>query len=174
MCYQVHSSDSCTPPFPGLRLLALFYDSFQADDRFRATAYCAIANGGTLYQPQIVNKIVNGSGDSATIVKQFSPVITRKSFIDSENLDIVREGMHDGVTKSYGGSSILNDLPISVAAKTGTAQIGVENHYNVWSSVFAPYDNPEIVLVVTVENVQGFGAVTLPVAHDVLSWYFGK
>jgi len=139
-----------------------------------ATAYCAIANGGTLYKPQIVGKIVNGSGSDAKTVKQFSPIITRSNFIDPENLQIVREGMRDGVAKPYGGSIILNDLPVAVAAKTGTAEIGVENHYNVWSSVFAPYDDPQIVLVVTVENVQGFGAVTLPVAHDVLNWYFTK
>ena len=68
--------------------------------------------------------------------------------------------------------SLLKDLPVEVAAKTGTAEIGLQNHFNVWSSVFAPYENPEIVLIVTVENVQGFGAVTLPVAHDVLGWYF--
>ena len=139
-----------------------------------ATAYCAVANGGTLYKPQIVNKIVSGSGTDATTVEQFSPVVTRSNFIDPANLEIVREGMRDGVHQSYGGSLILNDLPVAAAAKTGTAEIGVANHYNVWSSVFAPYDNPQIVLVVTVENVNGFGAVTLPVAHDVLNWYFSK
>ena len=88
------------------------------------------------------------------------------------NLEIVREGMRDGVDKSYGLSKMLNDLPVPVAAKTGTAEIGIANRYNVWSSVFAPYDNPQIVLVVTAENVNGLGAVTLPVAHDVLQWYF--
>jgi penicillin-binding protein 2 len=136
------------------------------------TAYCVIANSGTLYKPQIVNKIISGSGKDASIIKAFSPQIVRQSFIDQENLQIVREGMRDGVAKSYGGSAMLNDLPVAVASKTGTAEIGVANHFNVWSSVFAPYENPEIVLVVTVENVQGFGAVTLPVAHDVLGWYF--
>jgi penicillin-binding protein 2 len=138
-----------------------------------AAAYCAIANGGTLYKPQIVNKVIEGSGDDAKIVQQFQPEVVRKSFIDPENLQIVREGMRDGVAQSYGGSAMLNSLPVAVASKTGTAEIGWENHFNVWSSVFAPYDNPEIVLVVTVENVSGFGAVTLPVAKDVLGWYFG-
>ncbi|MCX6721788.1 MAG: penicillin-binding transpeptidase domain-containing protein, partial [Candidatus Staskawiczbacteria bacterium] len=65
-------------------------------------------------------------------------------------------------------------VSMEVAAKTGTAEIGLANRFNVWSSVFAPYDNPQIVLVVTVENVEGFGAVTLPVAHDVLNYYFSK
>lgn len=137
-----------------------------------ASAYCAIANGGTLYKPQIVNKIIFGSGNSATTVQQFSPEIIRSNFIDPANLEIVREGMRDGVTQTYGLSKSLNNLPVAVAAKTGTAEIGYKDQFNVWSSVFAPYDNPEIVLVVTAENVNGLGAVTLPVAHDVLQWYF--
>jgi len=128
------------------------------------SAYCAIANGGTLYKPQIVKSIVG--------VKEFAPEIIRSNFIDPENLAIVRQGMRDGVAEDYGISKSLNDLPVAVAAKTGTAEIGYNNLFNVWSSVFAPYDNPEIVLVVTAENVNGLGAVTLPVARDVLQWYF--
>lgn len=135
-----------------------------------ATAYCAIANGGILYKPQIVNKII--SSNSSEVIKEFQPEIIRKDFIDPENLEIVKEGMRDGVSKPYGSSSILNSLPVSVAAKTGTAEIGYENQFNLWSSVFAPYEDPQIVVVVTVEKVRGFGAVTLPVARDVLQWYF--
>jgi penicillin-binding protein 2 len=139
-----------------------------------AAAYCAIANGGTLYKPYIVNKIVSGLPGSGQIIKEFYPEIIRSSFIDPDNLEIVREGMRDGVDKPYGLSAMLNDLPIAVAAKTGTAQIPDPNHYNVWSAVFAPYDDPQIVLVITAESVNGLGAVTLPVAHDVLNWYFSK
>lgn len=139
-----------------------------------ATAYCAIANGGTLYKPQIVNKIIDGSGKDAKIIQQFSPQIIRSGFIDASNLEIVREGMRDGVSQSYGLSKILNDLPVKVAAKTGTAEIGYKDKFNLWSSVFAPYDKPEIVLVVTAEEVNGLAAVTLPVAHDVLNYYFSK
>ncbi|MGA2417822.1 MAG: penicillin-binding protein 2 [Candidatus Staskawiczbacteria bacterium] len=137
-----------------------------------ADAYCAIANGGTLYKPEIVNKIIDGTGDTAKTIQEFSPEIIRSGFIDPANLQIVMEGMRDGVTQSYGLSKMLNDLPVPVAAKTGTAEIGLNNYYNVWSSVIAPYQNPQIVLVVTAEDVQGLGAVTLPVAHDVLQWYF--
>jgi penicillin-binding protein 2 len=135
-----------------------------------ASAYCAIANGGTLYKPQIVNKVI--SGNSEEVIKEFAPQVIRSGFIDQDNLKIVKEGMRDGVSKPYGISSILNDLPVKVAAKTGTAEIGYADRYNVWSSVFAPYETPQIVLVITAENVSGLGAVTLPVAHDVLDWYF--
>ena len=119
-----------------------------------------------------VDKII--SSDSSETVQEFGPQIIRSGFIDPANLEIVREGMRDGVTQPYGSSAMLNNLPVQVAAKTGTAEIGAKNHYNVWSSVFAPYDNPQIVLVVTAEDVQGLGAVTLPVAHDVLQYYFSK
>ncbi len=139
-----------------------------------ATAYCAIANNGTLYKPQIVNKIINGTGESAKTIQEFAPQIIRQNFIDPANLAIVREGMRDGVNKPYGLSAMLNDLPVAVAAKTGTAETSVAGRYNVWSSIFAPYENPEIVLVITAENVSGHGAVTLPVARDVLQWYFSK
>lgn len=139
-----------------------------------ATAYCAIANRGTLYKPQIVSKIISpstGAGQAET-VKEFEPQIIRDNFIDLENLEIVREGMRDGVYQSYGISKSLADLPVEVAAKTGTAEIGYKDLFNVWSAVFAPYENPEIVLVVTAEKVDGLGAVTLPVVHEVLEWYF--
>jgi len=137
-----------------------------------ASAYCAIANNGTLYKPQIVQRIIDGSTESPQVVDKFEPEIIRQNFIDSENLQIVREGMRDAVQKSYGGSAILNDLPISVASKTGTAETSKAGHFNTWTSAFAPYDNPEIVLTVTIEDVQGLRSATLPVAHDVLQWYF--
>jgi penicillin-binding protein 2 len=96
-----------------------------------ASTYCAIANGGTLYKPQIVNKII--SGDSKTTIQEFAPQIIRSGFIDPSNLEIVRGGMRDGVNKPYGISKILNDLPVSVAAKTGTAEIGIANRsYSIY------------------------------------------
>lgn len=154
--------------------LAIGQSDLQTTPLQVATAYCAIANGGTLYKPQVVNRIIDSLTSSTQPLKSFAPEIIRSNFIDPENLQIVREGMRDGVTKPYGLSAYLNDLPVLVAAKTGTAEIGYRDRFNVWSSVFAPYENPQIVLVVTVEDVQGLGAVTLPVAHDVLNWYFSQ
>lgn len=139
-----------------------------------AAAYCAIANGGILYRPQIVNKIVDSLASSAQPLKSFVPEIISQNFISADNLQIVREGMLDAVQKSYGSSVSLNDLPVDVAAKTGTAETGRDGYYNTWVSAFAPYDNPEIVFVTTIEGVQGLRAATLPVAHDVLKWYFSK
>ncbi|MEK7665252.1 MAG: penicillin-binding protein 2 [Patescibacteria group bacterium] len=135
-----------------------------------ALGYCAIANNGALYKPQIVQKIINASAGSEEIVKEFKPEIIRNNFIDSGNLQIIKEGMREGVL--YGSSVSLNSLPIKTASKTGTVETGKDGFYNAWVSVFAPYENPEIVLVVTIENVEGLRAAALPVAKEVLEWYF--
>ncbi len=152
--------------------LAIGQSDLQTTPLQVASAYCAIANGGTLYKPQIVNKIISGAGDNVTTIKKFEPEIIRSDFIDPQNLQIVREGMKAGVYDAHGTSARLKDLPVTVGAKTGTAEIGYKDKFNVWSSVFAPYDNPQIVVVVIAENINGVGSVTLPVAHDVLEWYF--
>lgn len=143
-----------------------------------ALAYSYIANGGTLYKPQIVQKVIEGSieesGESSTIIQEFKPEIIRENFIDIENLKIVREGMRDCVRKSYGSCVMLNDLPVAVAGKTGTAETNKSGVFNAWSSSFAPYDNPEIVFVATIEGVESLRAATLPVAHEVLNYYFTR
>ena len=139
-----------------------------------AVAYAAIANNGILYKPQIVSKIIDSSGDQPTLIKEFKPEIIGQNFIDPKNLQIVREGMRDGVEKDYGSSHMLNDLPVAVAGKTGTAETNKAGIFNTWSANFAPYDNPDIVFLATIEGVNGLRAATLPVAHDVLEWYFSQ
>lgn len=132
-----------------------------------AAAYSAIANGGTIYRPRIVDKIV---GPDKNIIEQTKPEVIGQVAVDKENLKIVREGMREGVL--YGSSVALNSLPVSSAAKTGTAQTSKVGYYQNWVSVFAPYENPEVVLVVVVEDVQGLQAAAVPVAQGILYWYF--
>ncbi|MBI3631480.1 MAG: penicillin-binding protein 2 [Candidatus Staskawiczbacteria bacterium] len=137
-----------------------------------ATAYSSIANGGTLYKPQIVQKIIDSSGKNAKTIQEFKPEIIRNNFINEQNLQIVREGMRNGVL--HGSSEFLNSLPVHIASKTGTAETARKGYYNAWVSTFAPYENPEIVLVTTIEDVQGLSSTTLSVAKEVLRWYFSQ
>lgn len=139
-----------------------------------ATAYSAIANGGILYKPQIVNKVVESLEQSKQPIKVFEPEIIRKNFIEQEYLEIVKEGMLDCTHQDYGTATSLSLLPVKVAAKTGTAEIGRDGYYNAWIATFAPYENPEIVFVATVESVKGLQSATIPVARDVLGWYFSQ
>jgi len=139
-------------------------------------AFSAIANGGILYQPKIVKEIIDTSMDSFQVIKSFEPEIIRQDFIGSQNLQIVREGMRQAVTgenSPQASAVILNSLPVAVAAKTGTAELGQDRYHN-WVTVFAPDENPEIVLTVMIENVKGVQAAALPVAKEILEWYFSK
>ena len=133
-----------------------------------AAAFSAIANGGTLYKPHVVQKIINN--------EEIAPEIISSNFIDSRNLQVVREGMRLGVTGENTPDALvtlLNSLPVGAAAKTGTAELG-SDYNNNWISVFAPYDDPQIVLTIVVQDVKGLQTVTVPLAKEILSWYFAK
>ncbi len=137
------------------------------------TSFAAIANGGTLYKPQVVKEIIENDINGTEINKrEVSKEIIRENFIDKNNLDVIRQGMRAGVT--YGSSVSLNSLPVTSAAKTGTAQTSRPNYYHNWVTVFAPYENPKIVITVLIENVKDLQVAALPVAKEILEWYFSQ
>lgn len=132
-------------------------------------AISAIANGGELLKPRIVQKITDQ--ENHTIYENQKEVI-RKNFIKDENLQIVREGMRLAVT---GGSArLLGDLRVDAAAKTGTAQFGTEGKTHSWMVSYAPYHNPEIAIVVLIEEGGEGYATAGPVTRDMLDWYFNN
>ena len=130
-------------------------------------AYNAIANGGRLMRPSLVKKIINDEGEVVQI-KEIE--VVQENIFNAINLKAVREGMRDAVL--IGSATTLQSVPVTCAAKTGTAQISKPGHYHNWVSVFAPYDDPEIVLTVIIEEVEGIRAAALPIARDILTYYF--
>jgi len=136
-----------------------------------ATAFAAIANGGKLYEPHIAKEIIDSS-DNSKVIEEITPKIIRENFVDSENIEIIREGMRQTVTA--GSAVSLNSLAVTSAAKTGTAESSKEGYYHHWICVFAPYENPEIVLTVIIEDIEGIKSATLPVVKEVLRWYFSE
>ena len=78
--------------------------------------------------------------------------------------------MSQAVASPSGSAFRLNYLPVAV--KTGTAETGKEDVYHNWISLFAPYDDPEIIMVIIVENVKGTRIVAQNIAAEVLEWYF--
>lgn len=129
----------------------------------------AIANGGTMMKPFIVNQIQDAGGK---IAKIFSPQVVEKIPFDQQTIDIVRQGMRQTVTS--GTSTMLQDLPVPVAAKTGTAQIESGKALNSLFTVFGPYDDPQIVMTILVENINQSQGLAIRVANDFLLWYFSK
>ncbi len=126
----------------------------------------AIANGGTLYQPRIVSQARNLKGET----ENYSPRIVRSQIIDPQILKVAQEGMRMTITE--GTAQSLNGLPIEVAGKTGTAQYGGEGKTHGWFVSYAPYENPEIVLVVLVEGQGEESYNAVPVAQEVYQWYW--
>ncbi|MFH1401940.1 MAG: penicillin-binding protein 2 [Parcubacteria group bacterium] len=139
-----------------------------------AASYVPIANGGKLFVPQMVQKIVDSKKNT---MEEFSTKIIRENFMDQANLQVAREGMRQAVTgqNSPQSSAIsLNSLPVAVAVKTGTAETGKKDVFNNWITVFAPYDDPQIVLTIVFKDVQGLRSATVPAAKDILRWYFTR
>ena len=127
------------------------------------------ANGGKLFRPHLIKAILD-SDDNIINVVDSSPV--RENFLDDYNVKVIKEGMRQTVTD---GSAIsMMSAPIEIAGKTGTAQwaTGRENH--AWFTGFAPFDNPELVITVLVEEGGEGSRVAVPIANEALSWYFGE
>jgi penicillin-binding protein 2 len=82
-------------------------------------AYAALANGGTLYQPQIVRDIV---GPDGTVIRPFKPKVLHKLDVNSSVLRVMRNAARSTVTLRH--TYNLVDLPIKVAGKSGTAEFG--------------------------------------------------
>lgn len=139
-----------------------------------ATAYVAIANGGTLYQPQIVKAIVRETESGLETIQEIQPQVLASSLGDPKNLEIVREGMRQAVTSPAGSSHSLDSLPQPVASKTGTAQTGQANYYHNWIAVFGPYQEPSLVLVIMLKNVNESMVAWRPAATEILNWYFSQ
>jgi len=127
----------------------------------------AIANGGTLYKPHLVSKILDKNNN---IVSDVAPQIIRNNFIEADNLRIIREGMRQTIT--IGSAQSLQIVPVPVAGKTGTAQWSTKKAPHAWFIGFAPYDKPQIAITVLVEEGVEGSTIAAPIARDILNWYF--
>lgn len=144
-----------------------------------ALSYAALANGGTLYQPQVVRSIETSDG---TIVQEFPPRVRRMVKVDSEHLAWIKEGLAGVVSESEGTAHNEAFPDIDMAGKTGTAQVshvtprGVDpdkvwyfNRDHAWFAGYAPVSAPEIAIVVLVEHGGGGGKNAVPVAARVVT-----
>ena len=134
-----------------------------------ASAIASIANNGILYQPQLVDKIVDEQGN---VIEDIQPSIIRQGFISQDNLKVIRKAMRETVVS--GSAQSFLSLPVEVAGKTGTAQFENNNKTHAWFASFAPYENSQIALIILIEG-GGEGHLSAnPVAKEVYEWYFNK
>jgi len=133
-----------------------------------AVATAAIANGGTVYKPQIVNKIESSKLNPEKI---FEPIVLGEKFIDDRYIKVAQEGMRLAVTE--GTARYLNTLQIPIAGKTGTSQFDGSDlsRTHAWFTSYAPYDDPQLVITILVEAGGEGSSAAVPVARDVYDWY---
>ena len=141
-----------------------------------------IANGGENIDVSIVKSIVRPDGTEVPKeeIRKFANGKTGTENelkedlnVSKENLDAIRKGMK-GVTSEAGGTAsyTFSDFDMDIAGKTGSAQTGVSGEAHGWFAGFAPYDNPEIAVIVFVEK-GGAGGNTAEVAKKIMEEYFG-
>ena len=143
----------------------------------------AVANGGTIYEPRVVHHMTDANGG---VQKDFEPVVTRKLPISAEDLGYVRQGMWEVMNTDYGTGYAARVPGVEMGGKTGTAEFceyipekqdcrrddkdNLPTH--AWFTAFAPYDNPEIAVVVFLYNGGEGSAAAAPVAQKILQTYF--
>ena len=146
-----------------------------------ALAYAAIANGGTLYQPQLVRAVETSAG---TVVQEFSPRVRRQIDVHPENLALVQKALVSGVNEVRGTAYRARLAGVDLAGKTGTAQVshhvvrGIEaervwyfNREHAWFAGYAPTKSPEVAIVVLIEHGGAGGKHAAPVAFKVVESY---
>ena len=136
-----------------------------------AMVVSAVANGGTVYYPRLIDRIVAQDG---TVISQ-EPARVRASLIadaalTAEQLEKVRRGMWKVVNEGGGTAGRARIKGTEVAGKTGTAQFwrsGVRDNHT-WFLSFAPYEDPKYAVVVFVQGAKSGGGVSAPVAAKIL------
>jgi penicillin-binding protein 2 len=149
--------------------LATGQGDLQTNPLQMAVAYAALGNGGTVVTPHVGMEVEDTAG---RVVKEFTSKPQRKVAIDPGARSVIMEGLHQAA-QGPGGTSepVFGSFPIPVAGKTGTAERPGHADQS-WYAVLAPYPNPRIVTVVTIEE-GGFGAqAAAPAAHTILEAYF--
>jgi penicillin-binding protein 2 len=128
-----------------------------------------VANGGTLYELSIVDKIMAPTGE---LIEDTSPAVTQVNDFEEAHVEAVKAGML-AVTEGSSGSarSYFYNFPIQVGGKTGTAQESLVRPPHSYFVSFAPYDEPEIAVIAVVPF--GYGSSkAIPIARDVIAAYY--
>lgn len=160
-------------------------------------AFNVIATSGSLYQPTLISRILDGEGN---VISATQPVLVRQLPISEENMRLVQDGLRLAVTdksdqpsmggtlagpRSFGDTSPIIDVPgINVAGKTGTAEYCDEIAWakglckpgkwpaHAWTALYAPVEKPEVTVIAFVYDGTEGSVTAGPIANDILRAYF--
>ena len=130
---------------------------------------CAIANGGQLMKPYVIDRVEN---DTGFVVKNFKPSSYGYLMTQDES-QIIRELMTDVVQS--GTATKLKGLDYTAAGKTGSAEYNnVKGDSHAWFTGFAPAENPEVCVTIIVEGAGSGGDYAVPIARRLFDAYFNE
>jgi penicillin-binding protein 2 len=140
-----------------------------------AQIYAAIANGGTLYQPEVARALVRPDG---SVVKEFKPIVTGHTPATTSDIAFLHAALRS-VNTIGTGAPVFANYPVQVSGKTGTGQVTGKNPDGSafddisWYASFAPSDSPKYAVVMVISQ-GGFGATSAAVGvRDIYSSLFG-
>lgn len=149
-------------------------------------AYAALANGGRLFVPKVVERVESARG---VLIAEEEPELRRVVSMSPATLDLVRQGMWR-VVNAPGGTAhgAAHSDVVEMAGKTGTAQVrgkrkedapAVPGEWDprrdhAWFAGWAPADKPEIAIAVLIEHGGGGGKVAAPAAREIVEGYFTR
>lgn len=150
--------------------LSVGQGDLQANPLQMAVAYSALANGGTVVTPHLAQSIETVTGET---IEEVRPAAKRQIDFSPGTRETIMKGMEEALQDPTGTAyQVFGNWKIKVAGKTGTAERGSDIPDQSWFAAMAPADDPEIVVVATVER-GGFGAdVAAPVVARILESYF--
>lgn len=129
---------------------------------------CAIANGGTVMKPYLVDHVKNNEG---TVIKQFSPD-SYKELLTQTEAAVLTELM-TAVVESGTGTKLAG-LTYTAAGKTGSAEYNnVKTDSHAWFTGFAPAQEPEVCVTIIIEGAGSGGDYAVPIAKRIFDEYFG-
>jgi penicillin-binding protein 2 len=140
-----------------------------------AQTYAAIANGGTMYKPQVARAIVKPNGQ---VVKEFAPEVIATDVLSKKSSAFLREALRAVVTEGTAAGA-YSGFPVEIAGKTGTAEDkglnkdGSEKGDTAWFASFAPAANPKYVVVMVISQGGFGGSISSVGVRDIYASLFG-
>ncbi|MCY4486450.1 MAG: penicillin-binding protein 2 [Deltaproteobacteria bacterium] len=172
-----------TPWYPGeTPLVGIGQGFIGATPLQMASMVAAVANGGTVYRPWFVRKVVSPDGE---MMEEYGPVRAATVNLKKGTLEIVRRALFDVVHGRRGTARRARSDLVEIAGKTGTAQVAemrgeavksadlpYEIRDHAWFVAYAPADEPEIAVAILVEHGGGGGSTAAPIARAVVEAWF--
>lgn len=134
-----------------------------------AAVYSALGNGGTIMQPHVLREVLDSSG---TVALATEASVLRETGLSDATVDVITRSLVD-VTRDGTAKGAFSGFAVSVAGKTGTAEVKGKDDY-AWFAAYAPASEPKYVVVVMVEQGGHGGSVTGPAARNILAQLLGQ